>query len=262
MKKNMMVVFGAIIVIAGGLFVSQPAQQTKDTLTVGMMSGWAPFMSINNKGEYEGFDVDCAQEIAKRMNKKLVIKDMGSVASCFIALEQRKVDIVLSGLDITQARLDSVAMVRYTGEYEKAFSLVFWDEIPSGIQSMEDFRDLSDAVVCVESGSAQQVFLDQYSFIIQKCMNSVIDIILDLRFGKSTAAILEPRIARRFAVQNSQLKMIDVLLPKECIVYGSGIAIKKENTAMIDGVTNSIASMKADGFLTALEVRWQLERQS
>ncbi len=263
MKKNMIIaIFGVLVLVAIGFVVARSTKQEENTLTVGMMSGWAPFMSINNNGEYEGFDVDCAQELAQRMNKKLVIKDMGAVASCFIALEQRKVDLVLSGLDITQARLDSVAMVRYTGEDEKVFSLVFWDEIPSAIQSMEDFRQLPDAVVCVESGSAQQAFLDQYSFITKKCMNGVIDIILDLRFGKSIAAILEPRIARRFAVQNPQLKMIDVPLPKECIVYGSGIAIKKDNTAMIDAIANTIASMKADGFLTALEVRWQLERQS
>ncbi len=57
--------------------------KTDDTLIVGMMSGWAPFMTITAKGTYEGFDVDVAQELAQRMGKKLVIQDLGSLHDSF-----------------------------------------------------------------------------------------------------------------------------------------------------------------------------------
>ncbi|HSC24924.1 MAG TPA: transporter substrate-binding domain-containing protein [Candidatus Babeliales bacterium] len=250
------VVIGIVLIV--GILALRSTKKSDDTLVVGMMSGWAPFMSITNNGEYEGFDVDCAQELAKRMNKKLVIKDLGSVASCFIALEQNKIDMIFSGLDITQARLKNVAMVQYTGEDIKTFNVVFWDETPQNIRSMEDFRDITNGVVCVESGSSQEAFLDKYPFIEKKRMNSVVDIILDLRFGKSVAAILEPRIARQFAQKNPALQTIDVVLPQECITYGCGIAIKKENPCLVDITENVITSMKNDGLLEALELRWKL----
>src|SRR5256885_977823 len=99
--NNYKVIITIVIVMLLGLLVGMPrlSQKKEDQLVVGMMSGWAPFMTINGAGNYEGFDVDVAQEIARRMNKELVVQDCGSLASCFVALDQQRVDMLMSGLD-------------------------------------------------------------------------------------------------------------------------------------------------------------------
>jgi len=260
MKNYTAIIAIAIIFIVRLIiFFSRSPYKNNNELIVGMMSGWAPFMIINGAGEYEGFDVDVAQEIAKRMNKTLIVQDLGSLASCFVALDQHKVDMVMSGLDITQKRREALNMIYYTGEDTKQFDLVFWQDIPHGIRSMEDLRAFSDAVVCAESGSAQEKFLDNYDFVTKKRMNSVVDIIIDLRFGKSLVAVIEPRIAVRLKKQNPELQLLPVALPPAFQVFGCGIAIKKSNQQLTDDIAIVVKNMIKDKTIKHLEKKWQLE---
>ena len=251
------------VVLFGGMFLrrraSSSATQQGSVLVVAMMSGWAPFMTINGAGQFEGFDVDVAQEIAQRMNRQLVIEDLGSLPACFIALDQQRVAMVLSDLDITQKRLERVAMIRYTGQEEKQYGLMFWNEIPAGMRSLDDIKNFSDAVICVESGSSQEKFLDYYGFVTKKRMNSMMDMVLDIRFGKSFAAVAELRIAARLARQNPEIKILPIDLPQDFQVLGCGIALKKENVQLIDDVSRVITQMYNDGTLARLEKKWQLE---
>ncbi len=150
-------------------------------------------------------------------------------------------------------------MIRYTGEDVTKFSLIFWNTIPTPVKSIQDLRLLPDAVVSVESGSAQEAFLNQFDFIKKKRLSSVIDIILDLKFGKSLAALLEPRVAARVKRQNPELQTLEVPLTTGFKVYGCGIALKQDNTALAEKVAESIGTMRADGTLKKLEQKWQLE---
>lgn len=231
-----------------------------DTLIVGMMSGWAPYMSLNSSGKFEGFDVDVARELAKRMNKKLVINDMGSLEPLFIALNQRKIDMIFSGLDIIKKRLQMLEMVPYTGEGITCFKLLFWNKIPEGITGVNDLINRSDITLCVEPGSGTENFLNQEQFknILKKPIGRVSDMILELRFGKSQAAILEPIAIVDLLKKNPELKAIDIPLPEDFQIFGVGIAIKKGNITLKEETTKIINSMKADGSLAALEKKWQV----
>jgi ABC-type amino acid transport substrate-binding protein len=259
MKNYKTIIIIVVVIVCGLLLLPRAAKKIENQLIVGMMSGWAPFMSINGAGEYEGFDVDVAQEIAQRMNKNLVVQDLGSLASCFVALEQQKIDMFMSDLDITEKRRDVFNMVRYTGNDVQAFDLMFWNNVPENVRSMEDLRKLPDAVICVESGSAQERFVDSFPFVTKKRLNSLVDIVLDLRFGKSLATVLEPRIAARLQKQNLELQRVSVALPAEFQVFGCGIAIKKNNVSLARDIAYVIQNMIQDGTIKKLEQKWQLE---
>ncbi len=260
MKKNVITIVSIVFVLIvcfSWLFLTKVAKP-EDSLVVGMMSGWAPFMTINDQGNFEGFDVDVAQIIAQKMDKKLVIKDLGSLAPTFIALQQGKIDMIMSGLDITQARLQKMAMIPYTGADVREFMLLFWKEIPAGITSIEDLAKRG-AVVCVEPGSGQEKFLDSIKGVSQKSLSRVEEMVLDIKFGKSTAMLIEPRVAARIMRLNPELRKMAVALSAEFMTFGCGIAVTKENKQLIDQVTSIINSFKADGTLKALEAKWKLE---
>ena len=186
MKNAIKIVFVAAICAALSFvffrFNGRQAQRA-DTLVVGMMSGWAPFMTINADGQYEGFDVDVAKELAQCLGKTLVIEDLGSLAPTFIALDQGKLDVVMSGLDITTARLEKLAMVRYAGQDVTNFSLLFWNQIPQGMSSIKDVGRCA-ATVCVEPGSSLEKFLDSCPDIIQKSLSKTEEMVLDIKYGQ------------------------------------------------------------------------------
>ncbi len=257
--KKLTIVASSVLVVAlaGRLFFTTK-QQNPNELIVGMMSGWAPFMSINAQGESEGFDVDVATQLAKRMGKKLVIKDLGSLATLLLALEQGKIDMIFSGLDITQNRLRQMAMVPYTGSAVTAYQLVFWQKVPTGITTINDLQKLGRPVICVEPGSSPEKFIDQFPFIDKKSLPSLAEMLMDVQYGKSLALFVEPQVAARLIKKNPALAQLTIPLPPAFQIYGMGIALKKNNQTLTNQVTTTIRAMRRDGTLKMLETRWQL----
>jgi ABC-type amino acid transport substrate-binding protein len=261
MFKNVKYVLLSLIVatiFAVTFFMFKPNDSDTNKLVVGMMSGWAPFMTVNQSGKFEGFDVDVAQKIAAKLGKKLAIKDFGSLSTLLVAMQQKKVAFVLSGLDITQNRLEAMNMVPYTGLAVKSFYLLFWNEIPSGISSIDDLQNLQNPIVCAEPGSAQAKYLDQFKFINQKSLSKIEDMILDIKYGKSLAMIVEPQVSDRFIRKNPELKKLELPIPTSFQTFGMGIAFTK-NSPLLNTVKQIVQSIRQDGSLQALEKKWDLE---
>ena len=97
----------------------------KNDINIGVMSGWYPYCDYNKNNNLEGFDIDIIKEIEKIINKKIIIKDLGSLSSLFLALKSKKIDAVFSALDITNERKKNYNMIRYTGPDNKNICLVF-----------------------------------------------------------------------------------------------------------------------------------------
>ncbi len=259
MSKKVLVASLCLIAFFSNYFMSNEEKRPVKTLTVGMMSGWAPFMSVNDSGNYEGFDVDVAKALSERLGAQLVIKDLGSLASCFIALQQNSVDLVLSGLDITQKRLETMNMVPYLGKGFKEYYLVFWNEIPAGVLKLEDLKNIQNPVVCVEPGNSPEKFLDRYDYITKKQLSSLSDIVLDLGYGKSLAAFLEPQVVKRLSQIRPEIVSLAVPLPEEFQVFGYGIALQKKNTVLTNAITSIIQQLRTEGLLQQLETKWKVD---
>ena len=199
-------------------------ERSSDTLIIGMMSGYPPFMSINNNGEAEGFDVDVAYALGKKLNKKIEIKDM-SLAELFVALEKNKIDILISGLNITKERLSKIAMVYYQGKPEETASILFWKTIPQNVSSLKDLKD-KNATICVLPGSTQERFMSQFDFIEKRYFSNYIDMVMALKFGKVTAAIFESDIVDDYCKKFPELVVMQEPLG-DFKIFGKGIGINK-----------------------------------
>jgi ABC-type amino acid transport substrate-binding protein len=262
LSKVVLFVITVICLLGGSYSVLRIPTKNDDTIVVGMMSGWAPFMSIAADGSYVGFDVDVAQELARRMNKKIIIYDMGSLVPCFIALEQNKIDMIFSGLDINQTRLQRYNMVYYAGNNVTSYDLLFWKQIPEGVKTIQDLKKYPQSIVVVEPGDSPEKYLDRYDYIVKKQISAITDQLMDLQYGKSTAIFRQAVIAQKMCAQYPQLKSISVPLPLEYQIYGMGIALKKDNTSLTVMVQTTIEGMIADGTIKKLELKWQLNGDS
>lgn len=224
-----------------------------DTLIVGMAAGYAPFVSINPAGEYEGFDIDVARALAEKMGKKLVLKDLGSMTSLFTALDQESIDVIIWGLSITQARLAKVSMIHYQGTPTTSYPLVFWEKIPENVSSL---ADMNGTTVCVEPGSSQEAVLNRYPLATPLPTEKVDDALLNIQYGKADAALLEPAIAQKFKNKYPQLQILEIPLTPEDRVQGVGIVVKKNNLSSITQIEKAVEELKADGTIAKLEKQW------
>jgi len=225
----------------------------KTSFIVGTAAGYAPFVSINADGEYEGFDIDVARALADKLGKKLEIKDLGSMTSLFMSLKQGSIDAIIWGLSITEDRLKNVAMIRYQGETVTEYPLLFWDRIPEGVSSINDMKNMT---ISVEPSSAQEAALRNYSFIEKQYVDRIDDALLNIQYGKSDAALVEPAIAQKFQKKYPNIKILPLILPPEDQVQGIGITIKKDNQELIERVQAAVDELRQGGIIQAFETKW------
>ncbi len=223
-------------------------------LTVGTASGYAPYVYVNERGEYEGFDVDMAALLSEKLGRPLRVRDCGSMTGLILSLRQGKVDCLLWAISMTPKRAENMEMVYYQGKRVSAMPLVFWKEVPEGISS---FRDLTKTV-CVEAGSYQEEVLRRYPDISLKYLDGVNEVIRDLKYGKSQACCLDPDLAFYLCSKYPELKTVNVPLEKEEQSPGNGIAVSRSNPDLAEEIRRAVLELRAEGKIEELEKKWGL----
>ena len=224
-------------------------------LVVGTNSGFVPYEFMDEKGDIIGFDIDVAKVIAQSMGKELVVRNMPFDA-LVLSLRQGKIDLIIAGLSITEDKKREIAMIHYHGEGEKEFPLVFWNEIPEGINTIDDLKKYQNKTVAVQAGNIQEEFISKFDFLDIKPLAEISDLIMDIKYGKSIACVIETLVVEDLKNRFSELKVLNVPLAKEDRDFGHGIAIRKEDKKLIDKIENIVGKLKKDGTIKKLEEKW------
>lgn len=237
---------------------SAEAEKSLPPLVVGTTSGYAPFVSLNEKGDYEGFDVDVATLIGEELGREIILRDFGSMPSLMMALKQEKADLLIWAISITEDRLKKLNMIHYQGKVIDSAPFLFWGNPPESIKSISDIESLKNNTVSVEAGSSQEDILKYYPKLQVKYVDKVLDVVMDLRYGKCLTATIDPSLIPVYKQKYPELKAIELALPKEAHVYGNGIAISKNKKSLADQVESAIKKIKSEGKIAELERKWGL----
>jgi polar amino acid transport system substrate-binding protein len=227
-----------------------------DDFVVGTTSGYAPYVSLDNKGDYEGFDIDLAELLAKKLNKKLVLKDLGCMPSLMLAVKQKKIDALIWAVSITEDRLKNYEMIFYQGEKTTETPFLFWNKIPEGITSIADLA--KEKAVCAEAGSYQEGILKKFPEIKIKNVDRVTDAIMEIKFGKSLATTIDHSLVGRFQAQYPEIKVLNLPLPADAQSLGNGICINKANQELAAQVRKAVEELTTEGKIAELEQKWKL----
>ncbi|MDO4168493.1 MAG: transporter substrate-binding domain-containing protein [Lachnospiraceae bacterium] len=134
--------------------------KTKDsmkgvTLKVGVSPDFAPFTYKNEEtGEMEGFDIDYLDALSEYLGFEyvLVVEQMDAIEK---DMEAGKVDCAISGISITDSRMDRF---KYTDSYfENSMTLIKNKEVEA-----ETKKDIVHMKLGVEKGTAAHEYLLQY----------------------------------------------------------------------------------------------------
>lgn len=221
-------------------------------LTVGTSPNYPPYEMIGSNGEPEGFDIDIAKAIGKKLNRKVVFKDMGFDA-LILGLKLNKFDMIMSGMSITPAREKEIVMVPYQGDYTKSLALIFLEKIPANVKSL---TDLKGQIVAVQSGTYQDVYLRKFPAITNKALESTPELVMDLKNKKSVAILLEPHIASDVMRKYAGFQRLEIVLPEDEWVKGNGIGIKKGNDRLSADIQWAVNDLRREGVIDQLEKKW------
>lgn len=233
-------------------------QETQKPLIVGTTSGYAPYVSLNARGEYEGFDIDFANLLGEKLGRKILIKDFGSMPSLMMALKQDKADMLIWAISITKERQQKMEMVHYQGKGVDMTPFLFWGSIPEGVKSVGDLEKISNGTICVEAGSSQEDILKAFPRLNLKYADKVVDVIMDLKYGKCLSTTIDPGLVAVYTEKYPQLKVAYLPIPEELKLYGNGVAISKKNKALADEVRKAVDELAQEGKIEDLEKKWNI----
>jgi ABC-type amino acid transport substrate-binding protein len=231
--------------------------EKKKPIVVGMMNGWAPYMVINEKGIMEGFDVDIVKEIEKITKEEIIIKDLGSLSSLFIALGQGSVDAIFSGLDVTQKRKNAYNYVLYGGEETKITQCIVISSL-NGPKNEDDLKK-NNYKIALEAGTSWEATLDQYSSLERIYTTSIADMVLQLEQNRIDCFVLESTQANRLIKKIKNLNYFTIDLDPSVQIDGIGIFINKNNTQLKNNFEQAIEELKNNHTMNLILQKWQLK---
>lgn len=209
--------------------------RSKDELVMVTEAGFAPFEYYQNN-EIVGVDVDIIKEIANKLNKKLVIKDV-AFDSIINEVKSGKADIGAAGISYTEERSKQVD---FSKDYFTSKIVVIVKN--SDLES--DFNDLNTKKIAVQLGSTADTFVtNNYKNAIITRQKKYLAAVEDLKNNKVDCVVMDELPAKQIINKNSNLKILNNILSSE----NYGMVVKKDNKELMDVINEVIDELKSSG---------------
>lgn len=220
-----------------------------NTFTVGFDQDFPPMGFVGDNGEYTGFDLELAKEVADRLGKTFVPQPIAWDAKD-MELESGNIDCIWNGFTIT-GREDSYTWTKPYMENSQVF-VVGKD---SGIKTL---ADLAGKVVEVQADSSAEKALQADGKLAETfgTLQTTPDYntaFMDLEMGAVDAVAMDVIVA---AYQIEQRKADFVILEEALAAEEYGVGFKKGNEALRDQVQEQLEAMAADGTLKKISEKW------
>lgn len=228
---------------------AKTAADAGGTLIVGFDQDFPPMGFIGNDGEFTGFDLELAQEVAKRLGLEYKPQPIAWDAKD-MELEAGNIDCIWNGFTMT-GREDDYA---WTEAY-MANTQVFVVAKDSGIASQ---ADLAGKVVECQVDSSAEAALKEVPDLTAtfKDLLTTADYntaFMDLEQGAVDAIAMDVIVA---GYQIQQRNADFIILDDSLSAEEYGVGFKKDNTELRDKVQKTLEEMAADGTLKGISEKW------
>lgn len=227
MKKVLLLVFMLIFLVGCG--------KNENELIMVTEAGFAPYEYYDN-GEIVGVDVDIANEIAKEMGKKLVVKDV-AFDSIINEVKTGKADFGAASISYSDERAEEVD---FSVNYSVSKQVVIVKE-NSAITST---KDIDNKKIAVQLGSIADTYVtDNYKnaqIVRQKKYLAAIE---DLKSDKVDAVVMDELPAKEIISSNNGLKILEGSLANDSY----GMVVKKGNSELLNIINKVLNRLKEEG---------------
>ena len=225
------------------------AESAGGTLVVGFDQDFPPMGFLGDDGEFTGFDLELAQEVAKRLGLEYKPQPI-AWDSKDMELESGNIDCIWNGFTMT-GREDNYT---WTEAY-MANTQVFVVGKDSGIASQ---ADLAGKVVECQVDSSAEAALKEVPDLTAtfKELLTTADYntaFMDLEQGAVDAIAMDVIVA---GYQIQQRNADFVILEDTLSAEEYGVGFKKGNTELRDKVQATLEEMAADGTLKSISEKW------
>lgn len=240
--KYRRVAITSLIIMLSAFFMSG-CTKNKNELVLVTEAGFAPYEYYED-GEIVGVDIDIAKEIAKELDKKLVIKD---VSFDFVISEVKsgKADFAAAGISITPERAKEVD---FTKEYTISNQVV----VVKKDSPIKDFEDIKNKKIAVQLGTVADLYVEEnYKNAIIVSHKKYLSAVEDVKTGKADCIIMDELPAKAIVAENDNLKILDGVLFQDKY----GMIVKKGNDELKEQINKVLERMINDGIIDELVLK-------
>lgn len=230
---------------------SEPANllekiQADGKIRIGTEGTYAPFTFYDNTGKLTGFDVEIAEEIAKRLDVKAEFIET-KWDGMFAGLDAKRFDMIANQVTI---RADRLEKYDFSDFYIVSKAVLIVGE---GNEEIKDFADLkgkkaaqsltSNLADIARENGAELVQIDGF--------NQAIDL---LAAGRVDATINDSLSFLDLKKQKPELPVKAVADYQNAAQMG--LMFNKGNEELVEAVNKALADMKADGTYLTISEKW------
>lgn len=235
----------------GGALDTSDWKDEDGKFTVGFDQDFPPMGFVGDDGEYTGFDLELAKEVATRLGLEFVPQPIAWDAKD-MELNSGTIDCIWNGFTMNGREDDYTWSKPYMNN-----SQVFVVKKDSGISS---FADLAGKVVEVQADSSAEAALKDKEDLTStfKVLQTTPDYntaFMDLEMGAVDAIAMDVIVAG-YQIENRDDKDDYLILEETLSAEEYGIGFKKGNEAQRDQVDKTLEEMAADGTLKTISEKW------
>jgi len=221
--------------------------QSTGELRFGVEPGWKPFEYKLPGGALAGVDIDLGEAICRDLKQNCVWVE-NNFDSMLFALKEKKFDAILSGMSVTEKRLQEIDFSQVL--YKPPVRLV--GRAKSNL--LPSPRRLRGKRVGVQQGSTEEMYANKYwrpKGVHIVSYRSQSEVYSDLASGRLDAALNAEREINESFLSTPQGVGFSLLGANvtDDVIYGSGVAIgvRKGDKALKDAIDRAITNIKKSG---------------
>ncbi len=245
MKKVLSLILAVALMLCFAACSQQPAETPKETvIKMGTNAAFPPY-EFKEGEEFKGIDVEIATAIAEELGAKLEIVDM-EFYSIITSVQQGEVDFGMAGMTVNDERKEKV---NFTSSYATGVQVVIVQE-GSDIASLEDLKGKK---IGTQLGTTGDIYSkDDYGEENVVSYSKGADAVIALKGGDVDAVIIDNEPAKAFVAQNEGLKILET----EYAIEDYAIAIKKDNTDLLDKINAALEKLTAAGTIDTIIAKY------
>jgi len=225
-----------------------PALAQTGPLKTGVDGTYAPHAFPDMQGGVQGFNVDLAREIGRKLKREVTI-DATQFSGLLPGLAAGSYDFIIAPVTATKERAENMLFTE--GYINTDYQFV----IKRGAPAITDMAQLKDKTIAVNRGTVYDNWArglaEKIGWKIESFGTSA-DAAAAVLTGRADAQINGDTGAAWSAKQNPQLEL--------SFVYSTGlvysVAIRKDNVTMRAQLENAIECLKQDGTLAKIHEKW------
>ncbi len=224
-----------------------PKEINNNTIVVGVNAEYPPFTFIRDN-EIVGFDVDLINEIGKRLNKNIELKDMpfnALISEVQIGL----LHVIIGGIAPTAERGKQVL---FTKPYLQGRPLVIITKVDG--PPVETVNDLTGKNVAVNEGFTSDLYMSTIEGPELLRLGTLSDSFLALQSGGVDALVAEQDTIQPLFETIDQKDFKIVVIPDTD--DPSAIGITKKYPKLLPKIESILEELKNDGTLDQLRKKW------